>query len=97
MDEARTLWKTGKYAEAQEAYEALAKAADLKPADRATIALGVADCLLSQGQVDKALATLKAIEPPSADTQARIGEVLFNRGDWDGAAASAKAAACDQG
>ena len=36
-DEARTLWKTGKYAEAQEAYEALAKAADLKPADKAVI------------------------------------------------------------
>ncbi len=91
-DEARTLWKTGKYAEAQEAYEALAKAADLKPAARETIALGVADCLLSQGQPDKALATLKAVAPPSADVHAKIAEVLFNRGDWDGAAASATAA-----
>ena len=91
-DEARTLWKTGKYAEAQEAYEALAKAPDLKPADRATIGLGLADALLSQGQTDKALTTLKAIAPPSADAQAKVAEVLFNRGDWDGAATSAKAA-----
>ncbi len=91
-EEARTLWKTGKYAEAQEAYEALAKAADLKPAAKETIALGLADCLISQGQPDKALATLKAVAPPSADVHARIADVLFHRGDWDGAAAAAKAA-----
>ncbi len=92
QEEARSLWKTGKYAEAQEAYEALAKAPDLKPADKAAIALGLADALVSQGQPDKALATLKAIEPPSADAHARTAEILFARGDWDGAAASAKAA-----
>ncbi len=92
QEEARTLWKTGKYAEAQEAYEALAKAADLKPAAKETIALGLADCLLSQGQPDRALATLKAVNPPSADVHARIADVLFHRGGWDGAAASAKAA-----
>jgi tetratricopeptide (TPR) repeat protein len=91
-DDARTLWKTGKYAEAQEAYEALAKAPDLKPADKAAIALGLADCLDSQGQPDKALAVLKAVVPPNPDALARIAEILFNRGDWDGAATSAKAA-----
>jgi tetratricopeptide (TPR) repeat protein len=91
-DDARTLWKTGKYAEAQEAYEALAKAKDLKPADKANLALGLADSLDSQGQPDKALATLKAVEPTTADIQTRIAEILFNRGDWDGASASAKEA-----
>lgn len=91
-DDARTLWKTGKYAEAQESYEALAKAKDLKPAEKTTIALGLADCLDSQGQTDKALNALRGVEPTTADVQARIAEILFNRGDWVGAAASAKAA-----
>lgn len=92
-DEARTLWKTGKYAEAQEAYEALAKAADLKPADRESLARGLADCLVSQGQPDKALATLASIKPiESADTMAKMAEILFSHGDWDGAATAAKAA-----
>jgi tetratricopeptide (TPR) repeat protein len=95
-DEARTLWKTGKYAESQEAYEALAKAKDLKPAEKAAIALGLADALDSQGQSDKAIAALKAVEPTTPDIQARIGEILFARGDWDGAAAAAKAARAKQ-
>src|SRR5271170_383318 len=95
-DEARTLWKTGKYAESQEAYEALAKAKDLKPAEKAAIALGLADALDSQGQADKAIAALKAVEPTTPDIQARIGDILFARGDWDGAAAAAKAARAKQ-
>ena len=92
-DEARTLWKAGKYAEAQEAYEALAKAPDLKPDAREAIALGLADCLVSQGQSDKALATLAGIKPvESPDTDAKMAEILFAHGDWDGAATAAKAA-----
>ena len=38
------------------------------------------------------MTTLKAVEPPSADAHAKAAEILFARGDWDGAAASAKAA-----
>src|SRR5438309_10325470 len=95
-DEARTLWKTGKYAESQEAYEALAKSKDLKPAEKAAIALGLADALDSQGQTSKALDTLKAVEPSTPDVQARIAEILFARGDWDGAAAAANAARAKQ-
>ncbi len=92
IDDARTLWKTGKYAEAQEAFEALAKGKDLKPAEKTTLALYIADALDSQGLTDKALTTLKDVKPQTADTQARIGDLLFNRGDWEGAEAAAKEA-----
>jgi tetratricopeptide (TPR) repeat protein len=91
-DEARTLWKTGKYAEAQEAYEGLLKAKDLKPSDKETLTLGLADCLDSQGQPAKALEELKKLTPATADVHARIAELLFNKGDWDGATAAIKAA-----
>jgi len=85
-DEARALWKVGKYAEAQEAYEALAKGAGLKPAEREKVALGLADSLDSQGQADKALEALRAVEPTTADVKARVADLRFARGDWEGAA-----------
>ena len=62
----------------QEAYEALAKAPDLKPADKDRRSRwGWPTPSLSQGQADKALATLKAVAPPSADAQAKVAEVLL--------------------
>src|SRR5262249_35500984 len=68
LPEARRLWQNGRYAEALEAYDALAKAAGdqkLKPADAAKVALGRADCLASQGENDKAAEALKeALDGP---------------------------------
>jgi tetratricopeptide (TPR) repeat protein len=92
LPEARRLWQNGRYAEALEAYDALAKAAGdqkLKPADAAKVALGRADCLASQGENDKAVEALKeALDGPhkgNPDLLARLAELRFARGDWSGA------------
>ncbi len=89
LDAARRLWQNGRYAEAQDAYEAIAKApGELAPADRASVALGRADCLVSQGEPDEAIADLrKAVEeqPEHPGLWARLGELRLARGDWEGA------------
>src|SRR3954453_17321454 len=96
LDGARRLWQNGRYAEAQEAYEeVLKKPGDLAPALRARGALGLADCLASQGEPEKAIeAVKKALEaqPEAPDLWAKLAEIQFGRGDWDGAAAAARRA-----
>ncbi len=70
LDAARRLWQNGRYAEAQEAYEAIAKGpGELAPAVRASIALGRADCLVSQGEPDEAIEDLcKAVDEQPEQT-----------------------------
>ena len=97
LDEARSLLKVGKYAEALESLDKLAQA-DPPPAasDRDAIALARADGLASTGEPDKAAEVLRqaiaAGAPGNPDLHARLAEIQFNRGDWDGAAAATKAA-----
>src|SRR4051812_15708368 len=93
--EARRLWQNGRYAEAQEAYEAVLKADDLAPAVRARAVLGRADCQASQGEVDKAIQGVQELadaQPDNADLAARVADLRLSRGDWDGAEASARRA-----
>ena len=96
VDRARGLWKVGKYAEAQETFETLAKKGD--PAIRDAVALGLADCLDSTGEPDRAMATLREVAEPRGDAKdnpevwARLAEIQFSRGDWDGADGSSKRA-----
>ena len=98
VDQARELWKVGKYAEALEAFDAQAKKADLPPAVRDAIALGRADCFDSTGEPDKALAALREVagagddKADNPDVWARLADIQFSRGDWDGADASSKRA-----
>ncbi len=94
---ARGLWQTGKYAQALEAYEAIAAAL---PADDAAgldrVALGRAECLAATGEPEKALAALAeridAVEKPAPDLLARRAALRLDRGDWEGAEADAQAA-----
>ena len=94
VDNARKLWKVGKYGEALEAFDALAKKPDQTPAIRDAVALGRADCLESTGEPDQAMATLRAVAEPkdkeidNPDVWARLAEIQFSRGDWDGAEVS---------
>ena len=89
LDAARRLWQNGRYAEAQEAYEAIAKGpGELAPAVRASIALGRADCLVSQGEPDQAIEDLrKAVDdqPEHPGLWARLADLRLARGDWEGA------------
>lgn len=103
IDDARALWQTGKYAEAEEAYtKALASVAEPKDADRARSALGVARCAASQGEYTRAIETLEAVlkdQPKNADVLGRLSELKFDRGAWEDAktlADRALAAAPDQ-
>jgi tetratricopeptide (TPR) repeat protein len=92
-DAARRLWQNGRYAEALEAYDALVKApGERTPADRVKIALGRADAMASQGEYEQAAEALEkavADQPQSADLRARLADLKFTRGDWEGAGADA--------
>ncbi|AGA24995.1 tetratricopeptide repeat protein [Singulisphaera acidiphila] len=95
LDDARRLLQNGRYAEAQEAYEAILKEADLPAPARAKAVLGQADCLASQGEVEKAVATLTdlaAQQPQNADLAARVADLQFARGDWEAAGTAAQQA-----
>ncbi len=96
FDDARTLRQTGKYAEAQDAYQKAFEALENPdPAARARYALGLADCQASQGADDEAAATLAkeiASQPANPDLLARLADLQLTRGQWDEAAASAKKA-----
>jgi cellulose synthase operon protein C len=96
LDKARQDWQIGKYAQALEAYDALAQQADANNAElRAEIALGRADCLASTGELDKAIETLRALADgpdPAADVLARLADMEFGRGRWDRAEALAQGA-----
>ncbi len=96
LDSARRLWQNGRYAEAQEGYDALLKEPEthkLDPTARARALLGRVDCLVSQGELDKAQADLEqALKDlpgeAQADLSGRLAELKFRRGDWEGADAS---------
>src|SRR4051812_12354008 len=93
--EARRLWQNGRYAEAQEAYEAVLKSDDLAPPVRAKAVLGRADCLASQGEVEAAIRAVDELaeaQPENADLAARAADLRLARGDWEGAEASARRA-----
>ena len=98
VDRARDLWKVGKYAEALEAFDALVKKADPAPAVRDAIALGRADCLDSTGEPDQAMAALLGVaeakdrQADNPDVWARLADIQFSRGDWEGADASSRRA-----
>ena len=99
IEQARTLFQTGKYAEALESLDALAEA---KPAptglDAVKIALGRVDCLVAQGETDRAFEILKAgLEadpklPNQHELLARRAELKFSQGDWEAADADTQAA-----
>ncbi len=97
LDDARRLAQNGRYAEALEAYDEVEKQVHggLKPADRARLALGRAECLASQGEYAKATETLKKLaeaQPNNPQPWARIADLRLTRGDWEGAAAAAETA-----
>lgn len=96
LDQARDLWKVGRYEESLEAYDAVAKG--LPAGDEAAamkLAIGRAEAFLSTGKVDEAIALLKAragLEKPEAEVLARLAMVEFDRGQWEEAAEHAKQA-----
>src|SRR5690242_8199866 len=90
-EEARRLWQNGRYAESQEAYEAILKAGDLAPAARAKAVLGLAECLVSQGELEPAVRAVQELadaQPDNPAPAARLAEIRLSRGDWEGAEAS---------
>jgi len=85
LSDARVLWQTGKYAEAEEAFSGLRNAANAKPAEKAKATLGLAEALVSQGEYDKAIGFLKeelTAQPGVASLAAKLAELLFGRGAW---------------
>ncbi len=96
LKDARRLLQNGRYAEAEEAYTALLADAKKEPAKLSTpqkiaAVLGLADCQSSQGDYDKAIGQLKAVEgeePKNADLPARLAELYLTRGDWEAAEAA---------
>ncbi len=93
LADARKLLQTGKYAEAEEAYQKLS-ADEPVPA-----ALGLARCQASAGKREQAAATLKAAlakqpekKPDVAALQAELARLAFERGDHAAAEESAAAA-----
>ncbi len=94
LGKARLLHRTGKYAEAVEAYEALAKDEKDESA-KIKIALGLAETLVETGEYDKADATLRPLttgDKPSAEATAALADLEFSRGRWDKAESLANAA-----
>jgi tetratricopeptide (TPR) repeat protein len=86
--EAHRLWQGGKYDEALEAYEALAKT--LKPDDaagRSKVALGRAEALISLGRYEDAAASLVPLVPGEGpvdvDAAARLAALRFDQGRWE--------------
>jgi Tfp pilus assembly protein PilF len=80
LADARKLYWRGKYAEAQEAYEAAAKA------DPVGAAIGKARCLTATGKVDEATALLTELaktETKSAPFLAEIAWLALERGEHD--------------
>ena len=96
IDAARVLWQKGKYAEAQEAFgKAFQSIKAPTPDQRSRAALGIADCAISQGELDQAAAGLEAALkdlPEHAGLLAKQADLQFLRGQWDQAQASTKAA-----
>ena len=96
FDDAKNLWKTGKYAESKEVFDQALKDLD-KPDARAKArhALGVAAALESQGEYGKAREELESAlvdQQDNADLLAALAEIQFNRGHWDEATAQVEKA-----
>ncbi|WP_165066665.1 tetratricopeptide repeat protein [Paludisphaera rhizosphaerae] len=99
-DGARRLMASGRYAEAEEAYDALVEAARKKPDGltpdlERTLALGQANAKAAQGEVDAAVAILEAVEakdPKASKVAARLSELHFQRGRWEAADEAVKRA-----
>lgn len=87
VKEARQRLLRGNYAEARELYAALAKEAQHK----ATAAVGISRAWQAQGEYERALQAVEVAlkDGPHTDLLARQAELLYFRGRWDEAAASA--------
>ncbi len=100
LKEARRLLNNGRYAEAEQAFNAVQAAASKPPGRlesplKVSLALGLAECKTSQGEYARAIDLLRAAEaevPGSPDLPARLSEVYLTRGDWDAAEAAMKRA-----
>lgn len=99
LDDARRLWQTGKYEEALEAYNAIARElAEEDDAGRSQLAIGRAAALASTGKTSEAIEVLKSAVADAeeaslqADALAQLAEVEFARGLWDDARSHAEAA-----
>ena len=98
--EARRLLQNGRYAEAEEALEAILAIAKKEPRGsplrrNSAIILSLAECQASQGEYVKAIERLKAAEaeqPKNADLPARLSELYLTRGDWEAAEAAMRRA-----
>src|SRR4051794_11006344 len=91
LKEARLRWLRGNYGEGREQYEALVKNAK----DRPAALLGIARSYLSEGEYDKALATLDTglkDAPKDADLHAQRADLLYHRGRWEDADKAARQA-----
>lgn len=91
LKEAREHWLRGNYGEAREMFESLTKDAKLRPA----AIIGLSRALQSEGEYDKALASVEATlqdDPKDAELLARQAELLYLRGRWDKAEKAANAA-----
>lgn len=101
FDDAHTLWQTGKYAEAEEAFtHALTSRPEPSPADRARSALGRAACAVSEGEYDRAIAVLSdelAAQPANPDLLSHRASVHFTLGRWEQADADVQAALAASG
>ncbi len=85
LSDARILWQTGKYAEADEAFQAIRNAADVQPADKARATIGLAESQASEGDYDKAIALLQeelAAQPNAAELAGTLADLQFERGEW---------------
>ncbi len=86
---ARRLFQEGKYAEAQDAYRAVA------PQPSAPVALGIARCQEASGKREEAVATLTEAAKTSAlvaSLPAELARLAFERGDYQAAGQFAAAA-----
>lgn len=89
--EANRLLRNGRYAEAEEAFDAAAKVDNLAPELKRAVALGKAESLAARGEYDAAvreLETLAQADAQFANAPSRIAEIQFNRGRWDEADAA---------
>ena len=91
FQEARTRWLRGNYAEAQTAFEALAK----KETTDSKVIIGLSRVHQSHGEYEKALTVMEnAVKdrPKDAAILARTAELYYLRGRWDDAEKAADAA-----
>lgn len=88
IQQAREHLQKGRYDEAAEACESLGKEADLSPADRTAIALAESRIREERGEVAEAIVALRtAVEanPDASKLWARLGQLQFLTGDYEGA------------